>query len=193
MGSVALDGFMEQRLPAPLEDKCLVDVGACDRGLSPEGWGHYHLFEPDPRNVKKLRWRYEGRPDVTLYPVALGDKPGKMELVYHEHAGLGSLAPEKVAWVDWSEPVGEVTVDVITLDSLGLENVGLIKIDTEGFEVEVIKGAMETIRKSRPILLIETHTFEDMAYLVADVLKGYDNETATAEGQKGFIYGRPWA
>lgn len=46
-------------------------------------------------------------------------------------------------------------VPVITVDSLGLERVDLIKIDCEGMELEVLMGAQQTIARSRPILFVE--------------------------------------
>lgn len=54
-----------------------------------------------------------------------------------------------------SKSRGTVTVPVATLDSFAIENVGLIKIDVEGFEEEVLKGGIETINRCRPVLYIE--------------------------------------
>ncbi|MCK1395845.1 FkbM family methyltransferase [Bradyrhizobium sp. 1] len=48
-----------------------------------------------------------------------------------------------------------VTVQTMTLDELNLARVDFIKIDIEGMEMEALEGARETIRKHRPILLIE--------------------------------------
>lgn len=47
-------------------------------------------------------------------------------------------------------------VDVITIDSLALEDVDLIKIDTQGLEKQVIQGADSTIRQYAPTIHIET-------------------------------------
>jgi FkbM family methyltransferase len=44
------------------------------------------------------------------------------------------------------------------LDSLNIENVNVMMIDTEGFEYYVLKGAEQTIKKYRPILVVEFHT-----------------------------------
>lgn len=46
-------------------------------------------------------------------------------------------------------------VTMITLDSINLSNVSLIKIDVEGFENEVLDGAKQTIMKNRPVIIIE--------------------------------------
>lgn len=50
---------------------------------------------------------------------------------------------------------GADSVEKITIDSLSLENVSLIKIDAEGHEFSVIKGAEETILKNKPVIIVE--------------------------------------
>jgi hypothetical protein len=52
------------------------------------------------------------------------------------------------------------SVDVVTLDSFNLDNVDIIKIDVEGFELFVLMGAALTISRDRPIIqteLIDSH------------------------------------
>jgi Methyltransferase FkbM domain len=46
-------------------------------------------------------------------------------------------------------------VQVKRLDDLGLDNVGLIKIDVEGHELAVLRGAAHTLRRHQPTLVIE--------------------------------------
>ena len=48
-----------------------------------------------------------------------------------------------------------ILVPTYRLDSLSIDNVGFMKIDVEGHEESVIIGAEQTIRRCRPILLIE--------------------------------------
>ena len=50
--------------------------------------------------------------------------------------------------------LGDGTIPMITIDSLGLDDVDLIKIDVEGYEMEVLKGAEKTL-KSVSYLMIE--------------------------------------
>jgi FkbM family methyltransferase len=56
-------------------------------------------------------------------------------------------------------------VELRTLDSFGFEGVSLVKIDVEGYELPVLDGAEQTIRRSRPALVVE-------------ILGGYHYETA---------------
>ena len=50
---------------------------------------------------------------------------------------------------------GKIRVNVKKLDDLNLQNIGFIKIDAEGSEQEVLKGAKKLIKKYKPTLLIE--------------------------------------
>jgi FkbM family methyltransferase len=67
----------------------------------------------------------------------------------------------------------EKDVKVARLDDFGIGGVGFVKIDVEGHEVEVLKGAAATIGSSRPIVLIEVRDrnlpaveswFQDLEY-----------------------------
>jgi hypothetical protein len=58
------------------------------------------------------------------------------------------------------QSIGKGTIPLKTLDSFGLLNVDMIKIDVEGFEGEILAGAIETIKKNKPILVIEQQKHE---------------------------------
>lgn len=67
---------------------------------------------------------------------------------------------EQVYQVDSVEPFQEnelFQINIRTLDSFDIKNVGLIKIDVEGMEEIVIEGALNTISKYKPVLIIEIH------------------------------------
>lgn len=100
-------------------------------------------FEPVPEHVACFEENV-AQSNVKLYPVALGEKRGsiELELVAHNsgqaHVGQG-----------WLE------VEMIALDDLLLDKVDLIKIDVEGYEPQVLAGAMETIERCRPLVVVE--------------------------------------
>ena len=58
-------------------------------------------------------------------------------------------------------------VSLVTVDSLDLERCDLVKIDTEGFEVRVLEGAMATLSRCRPVLYVEVHDREKLKNVVA--------------------------
>lgn len=53
--------------------------------------------------------------------------------------------------------VGQGTIPLVTLDSLDLDNCKFLKIDVEGHEFEVLKGAKNFINKHKPYIYLETH------------------------------------
>jgi FkbM family methyltransferase len=83
--------------------------------------------------------------------------------------GLGSLEEQKDFYItgksggtntflrnQYSEnPMETRTVQLKTLDSFAINNVSMIKIDVEGWELEVLKGSLDTINQSNPEMLIE--------------------------------------
>lgn len=56
---------------------------------------------------------------------------------------------------------GDIQVETVTIDSLDLPDVDFIKIDTEGSEYNILQGAIQTIKCSRPRMLIEIHNREN--------------------------------
>ncbi len=59
-----------------------------------------------------------------------------------------------------SEGDGE-SVEMVTLDSFNLDNVSFIKIDVEGHEIEVLKGARATLERNKPVMVIEVYGRSD--------------------------------
>ncbi|MFF0722332.1 FkbM family methyltransferase [Micromonospora sp. NPDC003816] len=84
-----------------------------------------------------------------------------VEAAVSDHEGTATLyLPEGGAIVGTSsledETQGQpVSVRRITLDSLGLTDVRFVKLDIEGHELPALRGAAETVRRDRPVLLIE--------------------------------------
>ncbi len=110
-------------------------------------------YEPNPELAGRLQ---RVLPNVVVRNVALSDHPDKVTLRIpvaedgtqnHELASIAQTFDGKV--VDYC-------VDAVTIDSEGLQNIGLIKVDVEQHEREVLKGALETIRRCRPNIMTET-------------------------------------
>lgn len=114
-------------------------------------------FEPSTRARTYLERNLALNPggNVTVFPVALSDQRTKMALT----TGL-DVANHLVEQPSFS---GTEQVDVYPLDSLCSgpgasvpSPVALIKIDAEGFDAQVIRGAGQTIMRDRPVLIVET-------------------------------------
>ncbi|MCS5697521.1 FkbM family methyltransferase [Cyanobium sp. FGCU-52] len=83
---------------------------------------------------------------VKLYPYALGDQESLVSITYENDKSSGTSAIDLKA---------TGTIPLKTLDSLGLQNVDFIKIDTEGFEERVLAGAAMTMSQWRPVIIVE--------------------------------------
>ena len=59
------------------------------------------------------------------------------------------------------DTVGAGSIPMRRLDSLNLQDVGYIKIDCEGYELPIVRGAEETIKRCRPVMVVEQKLHED--------------------------------
>lgn len=116
--------------------------------------GHVHSFEPQPRMLDYLRQTQAKNPGLplTLHPVALGPEEKTMTMhIPDGNAGAGSLSKSSAEWQ-------EVAVPVKRLDDyakvIGIDRVDVIKLDVEGFEAQVLQGAMGIIGRTKPRVII---------------------------------------
>lgn len=84
--------------------------------------------------------------DVALMPCALGAKPGLVSLTTRPSSSGDTYVS------------GPGDIDMRTLDSFELPAMDFLKIDVEGFEAEVIKGAASTLARCKPVVLVEQKT-----------------------------------
>jgi FkbM family methyltransferase len=83
----------------------------------------------------------------------------------------------------------ENTVETRTLDSYDFNDVILIKIDVEGHEVEVMEGAIDTINRNKPIVLLEYHE-EASASRIFEIIKDLNYNWISLETDGLFDEGR---
>jgi FkbM family methyltransferase len=140
------------------EGSTIVDVGA-HKGLYSiplHGMGcSIYAFEPNSYCAALLRGWAAGKNRVHVFNVGLSDTSGTAEMkIPVDDAGRKHIASASVC----KEFEGKFTIEEITLrrlDEFDLASLSFLKIDVEGLEDKVIRGGIETIRKHRPIMLIE--------------------------------------
>jgi hypothetical protein len=97
-----------------------------------------------------------------VHQIALSDHAGAARLLVPEDDGLARIASsdagDAISAAAESELGArtELGVEVRTLDSFDLRDVGFLKIDAEGHELAVLHGARETITMHRPIVFVES-------------------------------------
>ena len=116
-----------------------------------------HVFEASPSNMDIIRETIRLNQLENIVPVSktLGEKSGTATFSLGERNSCNSLVERP----GYNYP-NHIEVPVITLDDYVRENnleVGLIKVDIEGGEQLLLKGAVETIRTQHPILLISIY------------------------------------
>lgn len=95
-------------------------------------------FEPVPDSFRKLRVNIAGRGGIEAFNHGFGDVPGSFEIQIQPNAGGNTLIGSK-------SPLGSVEIRLETLDAFasenGIESIDLLKIDVEGYELQVLRGA----------------------------------------------------
>lgn len=121
-------------------------------------FGQVAAFEPMPVHFECLRRNMQGVGNVALHELALGT-----------HAGSVFMAAAKVnsgeSWVLPEAKTG-VRVALCKLDDFRLEGVGLLKVDCEGYEYYALTGAVETIQRCRPVVIVEQHEASAVRYTI---------------------------
>jgi len=150
------------RLPRRLADflrrarGCLaaVDVGAnigdTLAALAPQAGDRLLAIEADPTFFDYLQRNWGNDPRVTLRQEFCGAACGETRVVIREQNGSATITP-----AEHGRPMRCATLDALTRDTPFASGVGLLKIDTDGHEFEVLEGARDLLRRDRPALLIE--------------------------------------
>lgn len=140
------------------KDSNCIDVGA-HKGeilsqiirLAPEGT--HFAFEPIPALFENLKNNF---PQVTLYPYALCNSKGESYFQWVKNAPAYSGLKKRTYAVQMPE-IDQIRVETERLDQVIPENtrIDFIKIDVEGAEFEVLKGAERILRDNSPIIIFE--------------------------------------
>lgn len=151
-----------------LRDKVVYEVGAFQGILTlffSTRAKEVVAYEPNPPSFERvgLNLRLNGRSNVRLRQLAVGDRPGTLTLLTDPlMPGGASADPQVAGQIKTSVPtITSVTVPVVTLDGdireSGLPAPEFIKIDIEGMELPALKGMASTLREHHPDLYIEMH------------------------------------
>ena len=153
--------FLEQQRIHQLLEKTIVDQMSCiDVGchlgsvlneiLRYSPHGEHLAVEPLAYKAELLRRKY---PQVQIHQIALGDRNGSVEFLWNpRRSGFSSLKRSNGA-----PGLETLKVEMKPLDEIVPEKkpIGFIKLDVEGAELYVFKGARRILAESRPIVLFE--------------------------------------
>jgi len=151
-------GYLEQVL-AP--GKTFIDAGACygiytlaaSKIVAPKG--HVIAFEPAHRAFRVLRknMALNHLTNVLAYPLALTEKKGRTSLYLHPNVGCDSLGRDH-SFTDRAEETETDSLDNVLLN-LSVDQVDMLKMDVQGAEELVLRGASRIIQSRRPLIIFE--------------------------------------
>lgn len=153
------DTYMTQIMARVLnKDSNCIDIG-CHEGeflismLDLAPLGYHYAFEPIPGLAKRIKQKF---PDIDVRQIALSDS--KKEVDFHNVVSKPAYSGlQKRTYPDSSERVEIIKVKTDKLDNV-LDpdfKVNLIKVDVEGAELLVFKGAIQTLTTQKPYILFE--------------------------------------
>ena len=119
-----------------------------------------YAAEPNPENHASSLWtvRINGLRNVKLFRGALGRSASTADIIVKDEAGqsLGGWCSVRAPTAQIA-PERLVTAQVQSIDHLcRTSEIGIIHLDVEGYETPALEGALETIRRCRPIIIVET-------------------------------------
>ncbi|MEN0052120.1 MAG: FkbM family methyltransferase [Mucilaginibacter sp.] len=135
------------------------------------------VLEPLPLFIDSLQELFQNKNKVVILPVAAGDSCHKAYInITSDNTVLNGTIGEH-------NHNGEaIEVDVVTIDSLFAEKgikIDYLKADIEGFEENMIRGALKTIKDSKPKIAITTYhpgqDYEKLIALIKSVVPEYNH------------------
>ncbi|WP_165456463.1 FkbM family methyltransferase [Pedobacter kyonggii] len=138
--------------------------------------GRIYVLEPLPLFIDSLQQLFGRKDNVVILPVAAGDTCQKAYINMTSDSTIlnGTIGQH-------SENSEAIEIDVVTIDSLFADKgimIDYLKADIEGFEENMIRGAIETIRASKPKIAITTYhkgqDYEKLIALIKSVVPEYN-------------------
>lgn len=147
-------------------------------------------IEPATKTFRKLEnnIKLNDLKNVMLFQCAAGDKSGERALFLQAHDGHSSFYTRQAGNQDMEK------VQVRTLDDIfetsNARKCDFLKIDTEGAELDVLKGARKVLSNYHPSISMETHKFGSKAPEIIDFLRefGYGLISNLNSDGSGYVY-----
>lgn len=149
-----------------IKNRSMIQAGG-NSGLYPilltEFFSTIITFEPNSKNFHCLVNNCQS-PNVIKFNCALGSKNGRIRSIEINDSNFGMSKVEEVT--------SESYIPMVTIDGFGFTDVGIIFLDVESYELEVLKGAEKTLETSKPVVIVES--YEDIENITKFLeTKGY--------------------
>lgn len=146
-----------------LTGKDIIDVGANNGNFSIDfahmvgDNGYVYAFEPQRIIYYQLCGNVfmNGIDNIICKNYAIGDKEGFTEIEVPNYYEKNKMVNFGNVHINYGEALQKETVEMKMIDSFNYNDVAFIKIDVQGYEPFVIDGAVKTIEKHRPFMMVE--------------------------------------
>jgi FkbM family methyltransferase len=159
--------------------------------------GKVYSFEPAKLTFTALSRNTKDCTNVEAVNSGLGDKACKAEMMVHQgwpsgstlsDSGMAVIGAEKGDLVP--EQVSVTTIDAFTQER-GLKKLDFVKVDAEGYEKQILRGAAGAIRRFRPVLAVSAYHFpndkQDIVQIVKGIYPGYSHRLSSAAEEDLFF------
>lgn len=142
------------------QTRTVIDIGA-HVGISVVQWAgifkSVYAFEPMKDHYDCLIENTKEFSNIHYFNLAISNEESKKTGAYRTNKNSGSfqILDENYQQPSKKSPREIFEIQTKTLDSFNFKEVDLIKIDVEGWELEVLEGAINTIRENNPVLIVE--------------------------------------
>ena len=145
--------MLGQTKPFLKKDQNVIDVGAATGMYSSFFAQHckeVFSFEAVPPVFKQLELTAEKIKNINCYNLAVSDFEGKSDFFVDDKRLSNSSFSKLSQWK-------KIKVKTVKLDNFNIENIGFIKIDVEGVELDVLNGASDIFKEFEPTCMVEIY------------------------------------
>jgi FkbM family methyltransferase len=168
-GVTGFDPFEDMHSLTPAPTPVIFDVGGNIGQSIQQFRSHFknpqiHSFEPGEDTFRQLTENTRGLPDVHLVNSGMGSRRETKTFVENEISGMSSFfEPGEDAW---GSVKGRRTLQLDTVDDYcnrkGIGHIDILKSDTQGYDLEVLRGASQMLKDKRINLIYLEVIFDNM-------------------------------
>ncbi|MES2314818.1 MAG: FkbM family methyltransferase [Patescibacteria group bacterium] len=138
--------------------------------------GKIFSFEPVTKTYGIMLENIKKYPNIRAMNIGLGEKGGDQTILTSSwNAGISAVSDSSLALKNSRFFDGSEKIQIITIDDMveheHISHVDVIKIDTEGYEASILKGAQKTIFRDKPIITMSAYHNKDDKTDLPKILK----------------------